>query len=90
MCHHLGKVYGLNREFELSIKAIQKAFYFNNKKVELLCEIAKTYEEFNPDKKLALNYYNQYLKEAGVSAVNAKYAQERVRIIKEGTYRSRK
>jgi len=90
MCHHLGKVYGLNREFELSIKALQKAFYFNNKKVELLCEIAKTYEEFNPDKKLALNYYNQYLKEAGDSAVNANYAQERVRIIKEGTYRSRK
>lgn len=90
MCHHLGKVYGLNREFELSIKALQKAFYFNNKKVEILCEIAKTYEEFNPDKKLALNYYTQYLKEAGDSAVNANYAQERVRIIKEGTYRSRK
>lgn len=90
MCHHLGKVYGLNREFELSIKALQKAFYFNNKKVELLCEIAKTYEEFITDKKIALNYYNQYLKEAGDSAVNANYAQERVRIIKEGTYRSRK
>jgi len=90
MCHHLGKVYGLNREFELSIKALQKAFNFNNKKVELLCEIAKTYEEFNTDKKLALNYYNQYLKEAGDSAVNANYAQERVRIIREGTYRSRK
>jgi len=90
MCHHLGKVYGLNREFESSIKALQKAFNFNNKKVELLCEIAKTYEEFNPDKKLALNYYNQYLKEAGGSAVNANYAQERIRIIKEGTCRSRK
>jgi len=89
MCHHLGKVYGLNREFELSIKALQKAFNFNNKKVELLCEIAKTYEEFNPDKKLALNYYNQYLKDAGDSAVNTKYAQERVRIIREGTYRGR-
>lgn len=90
MCHHLGKVYGLNREFELSIKALQKAFYFNNKKVEILCEIAKTYEEFNPDKKLALNYYNQYLKEAGDSAVNANYAQERVRIIKEAKLRRKK
>ena len=89
MCHHLGKVYGLNREFELSIKALQKAFNFNTKKVEILCEIAKTYEEFNPNKKLALNYYNQYLKEAGDSAVNAKYAQERVRIIREGTYRNK-
>jgi tetratricopeptide (TPR) repeat protein len=90
MCHHLGKVYGLNREFELSVKALQKAFNFNTKKVEILCEIAKTYEEFNTDKKLALNYYNQYLKEAGDSAVNAKYAQERVRIIREGTYRPKK
>lgn len=90
MCHHLGKVYGLNREFELSIKALQKAFNFNTKKVEILCEIAKTYEEYNPNKKLALNYYNQYLKEAGDSAVNAKYAQERIRIIKDGTYRKKK
>ena len=90
MCHHLGKVYGLNREFELSIKALKKAFDFNTKKVEILCEIAKTYEEFNPNKKLALNYYNQYLKEAGDSAVNAKYAQERVRIIRDGTYRTKK
>jgi tetratricopeptide (TPR) repeat protein len=86
MCHHLGKVYGLNREFELSIKALQKAFYFNNKKVELLCEIAKTYEEFNPDKKLALNYYSQYLKEAGDSAVNSEYAQDRINKIKWETY----
>jgi len=90
MCHHLGKVYGLNREFELSIKALQKAFNFNTKKVEILCEIAKTYEEFNSDKKLALNYYTQYLKEAGDSAVNANYAQERIRIIKEGTYHPKK
>ena len=88
MCHHLGKVYGLNREFELSIKALQKAFYFNNKKVELLCEIAKTYEEFNPDKKFALNYYSQYLKEAGDSAVNSEYAQERISKIEE-TYRKK-
>ena len=90
MCHHLGKVYGLNREFELSVKALQKAFYFNNKKVEILCEIATTYEEFNPDKKLALDYYTEYLKEAGDSAVNAKYAQERISKIMEGRYRSRK
>lgn len=90
MCHHLGKVYGLNREFELSIKALQKAFYFNTKKVEILCEIAKTYEEFSSDMKLALNYYTQYLKEAGDSAVNANYAQERVRIIKEAKLRRKK
>jgi tetratricopeptide (TPR) repeat protein len=90
MCHHLGKVYGLTRAFESSVKAFQKAFNFNNKKVEILCEIAKTYEEFNPDKKLALNYYTQYLKEAGDSAVNANYAQERIRIIKDGMYRRKK
>jgi len=90
MCHHLGIVYGLNRELELSVKALQKAFNFNTKKVELLCEIAKTYEEFNSDKKLALNYYTQYLKEAGDSAVNSQYALERIRIIKEAKLQRKK
>jgi len=57
--------------------------------VELLCEIAKTYEEFNSDKKLALNYYNQYLKEAGDSAVNSEYAQDRINKIKKEAYRKK-
>ena len=83
MYHSLGQVYGLRREFENAIEAFKEAYKCNPDKKEILVEIATTYEEFNPNKKLALNYYTQYLNEAGDSAVNAKYAQERIRKIKE-------
>ncbi len=62
---------------------LQKAFELNNKKVEVLFEIATTYEEFNFNKTLALNYYNTYLKTAREKAQNADYALERIRKIKE-------
>jgi tetratricopeptide (TPR) repeat protein len=90
MYHCLGQVHGLRREFEKSIEALKQAYQCNPEKKEILVEIATTYEEFNPDKKLALNYYNQYLNEAGDSAVNAKYAQERVKTIKERFDRQKK
>ncbi len=83
MYHHLGQVYGLRREFEKSIEALQKAFECNNERVEILFEIATTYEEFNFNKTLALNYYSTYLKTAGEKAKNADYALERMRKIKE-------
>lgn len=83
MYHHLGQVYGNNREFEKSITALQKAYELNNEKVEVLYEIATTYEEFNFNKTLALNYYNIYLKTAGEKAQNADYALGRIRKIKE-------
>ncbi len=83
MYHHLGQVYGNNREFEKSITAMQKAYELNNEKVEVLYEIATTYEEFNFNKTLALNYYNIYLKTAGEKAQNADYALGRIRKIKE-------
>lgn len=83
MYHHLGQVYGSNREFEKSIEALQKAYECNNERVEILFEIATTYEEFNFNKTLALNYYTSYLKEAGEKAENADYALGRIRKIKE-------
>lgn len=83
MYHSLGQVYGLQREFEKAIEALKEAYKSNPEKKEILVEIANTYEEFNPNKKLALNYYTQYLNEAGDTAVNAKYAQERINKIKE-------
>ena len=90
MYHSLGQVYGLRREFEKAIEALKEAYKCNPEKKEILVEIANTYEEFNPDKKLALNYYIQYLNEAGDSAVNAKYAEERISKIKERMNQSQK
>jgi len=83
MYHHLGQVYGNSREFEKSIEALQKAFDLNNEKVEVLFEIATTYEEFDFNKTLALNYYNIYLKTAKENAQNADYALGRIQKIKE-------
>lgn len=83
MYHHLGQVYGNNREFEKSIGALLKAYECNNERVEILFEIATTYEEFNFNKTLALNYYSSYLKTAGAKAKNADYALERMQRIKE-------
>lgn len=83
MYHQLGQIYGRSREFEKSIKALQKAFELNREKVEVLFEIATTYEEFDFNKTLALNYYNEYLKSAGEKAKNADYALGRIRKIKE-------
>jgi hypothetical protein len=44
-------------------------------------EIATTYEESDINKKLALNYYQKYLQEAGDKAENAAFARERIRMI---------
>jgi tetratricopeptide (TPR) repeat protein len=83
MYHHLGQVYGLQREYEKSIAALQKAFEYNHENFEALFEIATTYEEFNFNKTMALNYYSEYLKTAGIKAKNADYALERMQKIKE-------
>jgi tetratricopeptide (TPR) repeat protein len=81
MHHLLGQIYGLQREFEKSIESLQEAYQCNPLNTEILVEIATTYEEFGSNKKLALNYYQKYLQEAGDQAVNAQFAQERIRQI---------
>jgi tetratricopeptide (TPR) repeat protein len=81
MHHLLGQIYGLQREFEKSIESLQEAYHCNPLNTEILVEIATTYEEFGSNKKLALNYYQKYLQEAGDQAVNAQFAQERIRQI---------
>jgi tetratricopeptide (TPR) repeat protein len=86
MYHHLGQVYGNNREFEKSIEALKKAYEFNNERVEILFEIATTYEEFDFNKTMALNYYSTYLKTAGEKAKNANYALDRLKKIKEDLF----
>jgi len=83
MYHHLGQVFGLQREFKKSIEALQEAYKCNPLRTEILVEIATTYEESDINKKLALNYYQKYLQEAGDKAQNAEFAQERIRIINQ-------
>jgi tetratricopeptide (TPR) repeat protein len=90
MYHHLGQVYGRNREFEKSVEALKKAYECNNERVEILFEIATTYEEFDFNKTLALNYYSTYLKTAGTKAENADYALIRLRKIKEELFMDNK
>lgn len=84
--HHLGQIYGLDRKFEESITALKKANEFDPTDYEVLFEIATTYEEFNNNKTMALNYYRLYLKEAGEKAHNTIYALDRITKIKEDMF----
>ena len=81
--HHLGQVHGLKREFELSIQMLLKAYELDPENYELLFEIATTYEEYNANKTMALNYYQLYLTEAKEKARNPNYALDRITRIKE-------
>ena len=86
MYHHLGQIYGQQRKFEASIAALKKANELDPTNAEVLFEIATTYEEFNSNKTLALNYYIIYLKEAGESGKNVDYALTRITKIKEDLF----
>ena len=55
----------------------------DNRKVEVLYELATLYEEYNFNKTMALAYYKDYLKEAGEGGDHVSYALDRVRILKE-------
>jgi tetratricopeptide (TPR) repeat protein len=83
MYHHLGQILGQQRKFAESIAALQKANELDPDNAEVLFEIATTYEEFNSNKTLALNYYRLYLKEAGETGNNVNYALTRISRIKE-------
>lgn len=86
MYHHLGQIFGQQRKFEQSVSALKKANELDPTNHEVLFEIATTYEEFNFNKTLALNYYNIYLKEAGETAQNVNYALDRIKKIKEDLF----
>ncbi len=83
MYHHLAQAYGAQREFKKSIECYKKAYELDSRKVEVLFEIATTYEEFTYKSSEALAYYRSYLKEAGEEGENIDYALDRVKIIKE-------
>ena len=86
MYHHLGQMYGQQRQFKESIEALKKAYELNPGKTEVLFEIATTYEEYNSNKTLAMNYYRIYLTESGEAAKNAIYALKRIEKLKEDLF----
>ncbi len=86
MYHHLGQILGQQRKFEESIEALKEANKQDPTNHEVLFEIATTYEEYNSNKTLALNYYTIYLKEAGGAGKNTEYAQNRISRIKEDMF----
>ncbi len=83
MYHHLAQILGQQRKYEESIAALKEAYEMDPLNFELLFEIATTYEEYNNNKTLALNFYRMYLMEAKDEAKNATYALNRMDKIKE-------
>ena len=86
MYHHLGQIYGQQRKFEESIGALKESYSQDTTSFEILFEIATTYEEYNFNKTLALNYYRSYLKTGGERAKNSNYALTRIERIKEDLF----
>lgn len=86
MYHHLGQIYGQQRKLKESIAALVKSHELNPRKREVLFEIATTYEEYNSNKTLALNYYQIYLKEVGENGKNINYALDRITKLKEDLF----
>lgn len=86
MYHHLGQIYGQQRKFKESVEALEKAYELNPQKPEVLFEIATTYEEYNSNKTLALNYYRIYLKEVGEKGKNINYSLDRITKLKEDLF----
>jgi tetratricopeptide (TPR) repeat protein len=86
MYHHLGQICGQQRKFPESIEALKKSLELDSSNPEILFEIATTYEEYNSNKTLALNYYRIYLKEAGEAGKNVNYTLDRMQRIKEDLF----
>lgn len=83
MYHHLGQIYGQQRKFKESIDALKNSYKYKPKDNEVLFEIATTYEEYNSNKTLALNYYRLYIHDANEDDKNVDYALDRITKLKE-------
>ncbi|MCY1634513.1 tetratricopeptide repeat protein [Marinifilum sp. D737] len=81
---YLAKAYSATREFEKAVIEYKKHFELDNSNPEVLYEIATTYEEFGDNKKKALKYYSQYIRETDdVGGERYEYAKSRILHIKE-------
>jgi len=81
---HLAKAYNSNREFEKAVDQYQKHFKLDGRNIEVLYEIATTYEEYGDNKEEALKYYAQYMRETeNKGDERYEYAKSRILHIKE-------
>lgn len=82
--HHLGRSYASKREFEQAIATYKKVREFAPRNYQVLYDIAVTYEEWNLNRTQALVYYEQFVKEcSNKRSVDLKYAENRIKLIKE-------
>ncbi len=86
MYHHLGQIYGQQRKFKESVAALKNSYKYKPANYEVLFEIATTYEEFNSNKTMALNYYRLYINDADEDDKNVNYAFDRITKIKEDLF----
>ncbi len=86
MYHHLGQIYGQQRKFKESVAALKNSYKYKPANYEVLFEIATTYEEFNSNKTMALNYYRLYINDADEDDKNVNYAFDRITKIKEDMF----
>ncbi len=79
----LAKAYGMIREFAKSIEQYKKSYELNPKN-NILYEIATTYEELDPDRQKALEFYTKYIQNATQKeSKRCEYAKSRILHIKE-------
>ncbi len=85
--HHKAVVHGLQRDFQESITCYEKVYELDSAKVDVLYQIATTYEELTKNGEAALKYYREFLlKNAGKEGKKIDYALDRVRIIRENLF----
>ncbi len=82
----MAQVHGLCREFPKAIASYRKVLELDPADYEVLFEMATTYEEFEPDKSVAYQYYRKYLEKAGNDALNEAYARNRMAKIREALF----
>ncbi|MDQ2179287.1 tetratricopeptide repeat protein [Marinifilum sp. D714] len=81
---YLAKAYNATREFEKAVIEYKNHFEMDSSNPEVLYEIATTYEEFGDNKKKALKYYSQYIRETDdIGGERYEYAKSRILHIKE-------
>ena len=85
--HHLGIHYKQMRMFKEALGAFEMVQKLDPANYNVLFDIAITHEEYNRNQTLALNYYNEFVKQCTNSkSANLKYALNRIKRIKEDLF----
>jgi tetratricopeptide (TPR) repeat protein len=85
--HHLGRIYSLKRMYKEAIGDYEKSREINKQNYLVLYDLALVYDETKMNAAAALGYYRQFLQECPVTnSVEAEYAGNRLRILKEDIF----